>query len=61
MLYVNKFKFLYFGQIGGRNVDWPKKLHKIRRFGHHSQSIRPLAEVVFGRTDWQPAMYSKNS
>ena len=31
-----------------------EKQHKIIRFGHRSQPIRPLAEVVFGRTDWHP-------
>ena len=47
---VNNFTFLYYGRI----VDWPKKQYKIRRFGHRSQPIRSLAEVVFGRTDWHP-------
>ena len=54
---VNNFTFLDFGRI----VDWPKKQHKIRRFGHRSQPIRPLAEVVFGRTDWHPKLLDYGS
>ena len=44
-------QFFYLGRISDLIVVWPIRLHRIRRFGHRSQPMRPAAELVFGRTE----------